>query len=440
MDYDIAIVGGGISGLSALHFCRKFHPEKRVILLEKDVRCGGNIETIEQDGFLFENGPRSFLAKEPALAEMIEDLGLMSSLLPADASSKKRYIVKNALLEPVPMSPVSLFRSPLTGRAVLGEIVHEWREKTKSFPTETVAEFALRRWGKTIAETFVGPMVSGVFAGDAERLEIGAAFPRLVEIEKEHQSVMKGLLFGKKKKGPFEGLRSSRLLSFSQGMSALPNALAAEFPDALRTSAEVVGIEKSAEGWSVSMKSDSLEVKELLLASPFEALLKWFPDAPRPEKEVLAYPPLLVLHLGFKEKAHNYEGFGFLAPVKESLRSLGVLLNDQIFPGLAHQGSSLTIMAGGMRSASLREEDLPGVVETLIEEQRKLLGLQGSPSVSVQKFYPHSIPQYNRGTSVYRTELESWSQKKGLDSIGNFIGGVGVNDCVRTARTWASLR
>ncbi|MBF0196947.1 MAG: protoporphyrinogen oxidase [Planctomycetes bacterium] len=441
MHYDIAIVGGGISGLSALHYCRKFHPSKKIVLLEKSSQCGGNIQTTFRDGFLWENGPRSFLAKEPAMAELIEDLGLSSNLVEANAKSKKRYIIKNAKLEAVPMGPMQMFRSPLSNWAVLKELKKEWSLRSVSAKGETVAEFARRRWGAEIATTFIGPMVSGVFAGDAEKLEVEAAFPRLLALEKEKGSVLKGALFGKKRKGPFEGVRSSRLLSFKNGMEELPQSLIKVYGENIKTDKSVSSINREGEDWVLATENagviEKVTAKSLLLSCPMDVISSLFDDTPELPSEVLAYPPLLVLHLGFEKIVHDYEGFGYLAPVPEGLSALGVLLNDHIFPGLAHVGSSMTIMAGGMRFAEMSKNEIAEWVEKLIFEQKKLLGIEADVLVKEVCFYERSIPQYNRGTCAYWEKLQNWAQVSGVSLCGNYLHGVGINDCVRNAKEWA---
>jgi len=108
----ITIIGGGISGLAALHFLKqRLGDSVELTLLEKDPRAGGKIQSQRADGVCFEMGPNGFLDNQPATLRLIDELGLTPELIEANASSKRRYIQMQGILHKLPMDPVSLIKN-----------------------------------------------------------------------------------------------------------------------------------------------------------------------------------------------------------------------------------------------------------------------------------------------------------------------------------------
>ena len=96
----IAILGGGITGLSAAY---RLSQEGHIVrVFEKEASLGGSIKTEIAQGWLIEKGPNS-LQETPELKALIEELGLNSERIEASTTAKKRFLVKRSKLEAVPM-------------------------------------------------------------------------------------------------------------------------------------------------------------------------------------------------------------------------------------------------------------------------------------------------------------------------------------------------
>ncbi len=101
----VAIIGGGISGLSAAWRLREAGLE--VVLLEAERRLGGKILSEHSEGFVIEHGPNGFLDSRTAVLELARDVGLGAQLMQANEGAKKRYLYHRGALRPVPTPPAN---------------------------------------------------------------------------------------------------------------------------------------------------------------------------------------------------------------------------------------------------------------------------------------------------------------------------------------------
>ncbi len=222
------VIGGGISGLSCAYRLQRAGIPARV--LEAGGRPGGMIATKDKGGFRFELGPQSFLTSEPLL-KLIESVGLNEQLVPTDRRAP-RYILSRGKLTPAPLAPPSLLTSGLLGAAtkwrIFTEIFHHTRPPEDD---ESIAAFVRRKFGEELLDQLVAPFVSGVYAGDPEKLSLRSAFPKLHEFETVYGSVLKGAM----KSRPPKGTRRAGLCSFRDGMETLPRGLATRLGDLVFT-------------------------------------------------------------------------------------------------------------------------------------------------------------------------------------------------------------
>ena len=247
----LVVVGGGISGLAAAHTAleRSAQPLE-VVVLEKEAEVGGKARTLESEGWRVEAGPTGYLDNEPALQALVEAAGLSSQRVTADPAAARRFVVRAGRMREVSAHPLRFAGAGILGPVgllrMLGEPFTPARRRDEE---ETVWDFARRRLGRQAADRLVSPMVLGVFAGDSKKLSVEAAFPRLVALEREHGSLVRGML-ARRRAGLGGGPTGpgATLTSFAAGLQSLPLALAAEEGLSLRRDSAVRELEQGDSG------------------------------------------------------------------------------------------------------------------------------------------------------------------------------------------------
>jgi oxygen-dependent protoporphyrinogen oxidase len=435
------VIGGGISGLACAYRLRELGIP--VLLLEQTPRVGGVIDSVRQDGFLFELGPQSFLSTE-LLIGLIGSLGLAGELLRADPRAP-RYILARGQLHPLPMGPPALLTTPLLSARSKWRLLSEpFRRSQPPEEDESVAGFVRRKFGEELLEYFVGPFVSGVYAGNPAKLSLRSAFPSVHEWEKKFGSVIRGAL---KSRPPKQKSRPA-LCSFSSGVAALVRTLGNKLADSVRCGASVAAISrgktngKSAFELQVNIQghAELLTASTVVVAAPTEAagrLLAGISPSLAQSFSHIEYAPVAVVGFGYgKEQiGHATDGFGFLVPRKEGLRLLGTVWNSSLFPDRAPEGMvNLTSFAGGATDPELAAHDEARIAEIVGRELATVLKISGPPVSQLVRRYARALPQYNLGHSkTVATLRELTACIPGLFLTGNYLGGPAIGSCVEQA-------
>lgn len=438
---DTLIIGGGINGLTVAH--RLMRAGRPVRLVEKADHVGGVITTRARDGFRFEFGPNTVLGGTPAVERLIDEAGLRSRRLEAAPAAKRRYVLKGGRPTALPGGPVDLLRFEILPPAALFKILGEpFRPRGPRAQDETVAEFVRRRLGQTMLDYLVGPFVSGVYAGDPDRLSIRHAVPRIYALERDHGSLIRGALARRHGPAPGKGI-----FSFPDGLGELPHALGAALGDQLTTGARVAWLRRDGDGYRAGLHvagGDTTEVRarRVILAVPAAeaarllAALDDGMDRAAPLRDVPS-APVAVVGLGFRREdvAHPLDGFGLLFPRLEKRRLLGALFVSTLFPGRAPDGHvAISAFAGGATdpgAAALPESELLALVERELSE---VLGIRQPPVFRECVRWSDGIPQYNLGHERFlEAATAAEARHPGLRILGNWRSGVSVGDCVTAA-------
>jgi oxygen-dependent protoporphyrinogen oxidase len=434
---DVAVVGAGISGLTAAFRLRQ--GGLRVAVLEAAARVGGTIETVSREGWRFEMGPNTVLASDESVGRLIHDACLDGEKLVAAPRAKRRYLYKGGALVPLPGGPPGLLLTPLFSAGAKLRLLREpWIGRPPAGVEETIAQLVRRRLGREFLDSAVAPFVSGVYAGDPERLSARWAMPKLDALERDHGSLIRGALAKRKGSAPGGGM-----ISFREGLEALPRRLAREIGD-VRTGVTVTGITPHAGGFTLATSAGPVAARRVVLAVPADAAARLLDAATAGASRTLAeipYAAVAMVSLGWRreEVGHPLDGFGFLVPRKEGLRLLGCLFPSELFPGRAPEGHvALAAFAGGRTDPELAGWDEERIAATLIGELRAPLRLRGDPAFQLVRRWPRAIPQYEvgHGRFVERAK-EIETALPGLRLAGNSLGGISVPDCIRNATALA---
>jgi oxygen-dependent protoporphyrinogen oxidase len=447
--YPVLVIGGGISGLACAY--RVEQAGIPVRLLEAGSRTGGVIATKSQDGFRFELGPQSFLSTEP-LAGLVDALGLRDQLLYADPRAP-RYILVSGRLVPAPLAPPSLLTTPLFSAATkwrfFTEILHRTRPPEED---ESVAAFVRRKFGDELLSRFVAPFVSGVYAGDPERLSLRAAFPKLHEFESQYGSVLRGAL----KSRPAKGAPRAGLCTFRDGMETLPRAIAARLGDSLLLKTTVAGVRHGKANGKPWFEVDitrhnhreTLPASAVVIATPANIssqMLLGLSDKFAPPFSRIEYAPVAVVSACYRREQVQRPagGFGFLVPRAEGLRVLGTVFNSALFARRAPEEMvCLTSFAGGATDAKFCELSDREITDTVCAEVARVLGITGVPVATNLHRYARALPQYNLGHAQLVKSLEALTAAiPGLFLAGNYLSGPSIGACIEQAdRTAETVR
>jgi protoporphyrinogen/coproporphyrinogen III oxidase len=442
----VAVIGAGISGLACAYRLQQLGLD--VTVFEANDSAGGMIDSVEKDGLLFEAGPQSFQGT-PALLALLRELGLEPQLQKADPRAP-RYVLLHGRLRKIPMSPQALLASTLLNPISRWKIASEPFKKSRP-PTdeESVAAFVRRKFGHEILEYLVAPFVSGVYAGDPEKLSLKAAFPTLDEWERQYGSVLRGAMKSRRAKEQRTG--APPLCSFAHGVATLPRAMAAKIGDAMQYETRAVSVDFGSAGEAgrngtgppceIRIVRNGQEQSAIagaaVIATPaFAAAHLLETSSPHLAQTLsgIAYAPVAVVACTYyrQQVGDPLEGFGFLVPRGEKVRTLGTVWNSSLFPGRAHEGRvTITSFIGGATDPeimNLHEENIAAIVT---DENARILGITGPPvEVAVWK-YPRALPQYNLGHGhIVETIRDAERASPGLFFAGNYLEGPAVGKCV----------
>lgn len=460
----IAIIGGGIAGLSAawaLEKARRAGQDVEYALFEAGSRLGGVIGSEVVDGCVIEGGPDSFLTEKPAAAQLCRELGIGDQLLPSNDAERKTYIVVRNRLVPLPdglmfMIPTKLVPTALTGLFSLGTKLRMAREylfpPAPATQDESVAAMTLRHFGQETVDRLVSPLLSGVYGGDASQLSVRAVLPRMVKMEQEHRSLTRAMLAARKKAprapGKPAGPRPTLFTTLRGGMSQMADAVSAQLvPGSVRLDAPVHGLGRNDErggeprAWTVESTYGREQFDAVILALPAWASAHLLQLIDHPLSEALSgvpYSSSITMTLGYErsELANLPPGFGFLVPATEKRRMLACTFVHAKFAGRVPAGKGLLrCFLGGTANDDLMDWEDGRLTQIVLRELDEILRLKALPNFVRIHRSRRGMAQYGVG-HLERIQLvrDRVATLPGLALAGNAYQGIGVPDCIRTGQ------
>ncbi len=476
MSPHVAIIGGGISGLSALEHLTRIAPSLQVTLLEASPRLGGHIRTERSGDFLMEAGPDVILGAKPAAVELARRVGLGDRLHGTKPGVKGSYILSNGRLRRMPDGMTGLVPSwfapfvttPLLSplgklRVALEYFIPPQREQTD----ESIEQFVVRRLGREMYERLVEPLLSGISAGDGSKLSMEAMFPQLLAYEHDYGGLTKGMLAAKRRQrmAAAQSEGASRpgaavgFLSLPGGLGELVDGVQHEVRRreptgtrvALRTSTRVERVEVVADGadprYLVTLSGgEPLRVDAVIVATPgyvsaaalapldqdLAALLRGIEYASTVTISV-AYPTAAVPRL--------LDATGYVVPRINRRPVLACTWVSSKFEGRCPPGHALfRLFLGGAGRGSFVERSDTDLLDVVQREMREIMGVTADPELVRVNRYDRAMPQYNVGHLERVARIEGQvSRHPGLAIAGAASGGVGIPDCVRSGEHAAKV-
>jgi len=430
----VAVVGAGIAGLTVAF---RLSAKHEVVVFEREAAAGGKIRSQHIDGFVFDWGPNGFLSSASELRALVHDVGLDSALTAASRAAKNRFIYWDGRLHKVPAKPPDVVRMSLLstrGKArALGEFFIRAASGDFGPDEESVHAFMARRFGPEVAERLVSPAVLGISGGDAAQTSVAALFPRLRELEREHGSVLRGLLRG--------GGRGARLSSFgAAGMQRLTDRLAELQGSRLHLGTAVRRIEPQQRGWRIVHDRGEAQADAVILATPADVAATQVEGFDEPLAGLLRripYAAMRAIGVAFRTQdvATPLDGFGFLAGRGQGVRILGAVYTSTIYPDQAPAGTVyLRVFMGGATDPEAGTLDAGAVQAIVRADLAQTLGITAAPIAYHEIVWPQAIPQYTLRHQETVRKIAAISATYPMFGLaGNAYRGLGVGENVRAA-------
>jgi len=451
--FKVIIVGGGVSGLGAAdRFQEASHQGSPIsfTLLEGSPQFGGKILTQQMGGFLIEGGPESFVSYKPWALEVCERLGLGSQLIETNREQQRVYTLREGQLLELPQGllvPSRLFpyltSSVLSvwGKVrMLGDLV---LPKFSGTEDESVAAFVKRRLGREALIRLVEPLLSGIYAGDVERMSLKSAFPLFYDLEQEYGSLIRGLLQRRKSMSAQqnkEGIKWTTFVTLREGTGQLVDAWVKHLsPFSLVSGKKVEKVQpKGPLSYRVLIEGgEVMEANAVVLTVPsFEAarLVEGFAPVLSSILKKIPFASTATVSLGFRQEeiSHPLDGYGFIVPRIEGRRILAATWTSTKFPHRAPPGHALIrcFLGGtlGQEVLSLGDQEMVRVVR---EELRGIMGISVEPVFSKVFRWDNATPQYTVGHQNRLDSIEKALREfPGLVLTGSSYRGIGIPDCI----------
>ncbi len=442
----VLVVGGGVSGLATAYYLSQLGIPS--VLFEKTNRLGGLIQTDLIQDCRLEAGPDSFLAAKPAVKELAHDLpGLESQIIGSNDAARRVFVARDGRLVPLPAGMVMMapgkwlpvlrseLLSPRAKVRLLQETFHKPRQRTEDI---SVGQFVDDHFGPEVLESIAGPLLNGVYGGDAASLSAASVLPRFVAYEEKYGSLIRGV------RRELRARSSSAPLfqSFRDGMQALTDSLAQASGGRVRmVHAEASQVQRAGSLWRVRAGDQTFSSPDLVLACPAHACGRLLESSAAPvagELSAIPYSSAILVTLVYDRATlgHPLDGFGFLVPAGQRKVLAAATWVSVKFP--MRTPSHLAALRGfvvGSEAANLLTAPDEAVIDLVQKDFSRWMGTNARPLFSTIHRWPDSMPQYVVGHAEWRDKITRLlEQYPGLYLVGNAYEGVGIPDCIRLAQ------
>ncbi|MCQ4086983.1 protoporphyrinogen oxidase [Saccharibacillus sp. JS10] len=454
---NVVIIGGGLTGLSAAFYTRKLLREAGVdpvvTVVEKGSVWGGKIETLHKEGFVIEKGPDSFLARKTAMVDLAKELEIDHELVTTNPEAKKTYLLHKGTLHEMPPGLVlgiptqigPFLKSKLVSpagkiRALMDYVLPARRTEED----ESLGHFIERRLGHEVLDNVTEPLLAGIYAGDTRHLSLNSTFPQFGVVEREHGSLIRGMMSGRKPTETHTGTKKSMFLTFRQGLQSMVHALVTELSGNvdLRLNTGAESITKLPQGgYTVQLQDGStLQADDIIVTTPTFATSKLLaPHVNTAALDEIKYVSVANVVLAFDKKdiRTNFDGSGFLVPRKEhrtitactwtSTKWLHTSSDDKVL---------MRCYVGRAGEQEALKQDDAGLVELVRKDVLDLMGIDAQPLFTEVTRLNHSMPQYPVGHKQKIQDLRTQMAQAlpGVYIAGAGYDGVGLPDCIRQAK------
>lgn len=447
----IAIIGGGISGLTAAFYIQKQSIESgedvHITIYEQDNRLGGKIRTEKKDGFVIERGPDSFLKRKKEALELVEDLHLTDRVI--SNQTGKSYILKDDTLHPIPegsVMGVPTHIKPLLDSGLLSmdgkalALNDLFIPPLPEFEDISVGDFFKQRLGEEVVDNLISPLLSGIYAGNIYKLSLQIALPHFIDVERRVGSLMLGLGNNAPKK------KTSQFATIDSGLESLVEAMAASFKTekvTIRTGVKVTKILRNGDGYVVESDNGKSAADHIVISVPHHVTESLLPNADYLKRQN-ADPNTSVatIAIAFSQEAVHMskEGTGFVISRREPKSITAATWTHMKWGHAAPEGKALIrCYVGKSGDDSIIGKSDDELVATALKDMGGTVEISGDPDFALVSRWPNAMPQYPVGHKQWLENVKQHLAKDypGIILAGASYDGVGVPDCIRQGKAAA---
>jgi oxygen-dependent protoporphyrinogen oxidase len=427
---DVIVIGAGIAGLSAAYRLQQAGVDVEVV--DRASVAGGVLRTVQKNGWRHEWGPNSLLGSATAVFKLSDELGLTT--VEARSVVNKRFLFLDGKLQAVPSNPLDAITSKMLPASAKLRLLSGAFKSSQHRDEETIKEFFDTHLGHEVTERFVDAFVSGVYAGDVSEMSIAASFPKIYDAVKEHGSLFNAM----KAMGKASASGTSRrgTFSFAGGLGDLPHALVQKLGARLHLNHDVA-LSREGSGWRVGDRF----ARAVIIAAPAYSAAKLVEGELAESLASIRYNPIAGVHLLFRksELNHALDGFGFLIPRREKVRTLGSIWASSLFDVCDSDHAMVTCFIGGAHDPEIVKLSEEQIAAEVRRDLKTTLGINATPVDQSVIRIAQAIPAYRRQHLATKKRIAALvSERKGLVLTGNYFDGVSINDTVTHAEKAAA--
>lgn len=453
----VIVIGGGITGLSAMHYLQKLKIEKaldiELVLVESNDYLGGKIHSVRNGEFIMETGADSIVARNAGVLPLVEELNLQDELV--YNATGISYIYTNNELHAIPADTVfgiptseeSLESSTLVSEEGKEEALKDFELPNESFTKDSsIGSFLEHFLGKELVEKQIAPVLSGVYSGNLDKLTLASTLPYLVDYKDEYGSIIKGLEANKEK---FQSASNKKFISFKNGLSALIDRLEKELSDAtILKGVHTTKVAKNEDRYEVSFSNhESIEADYVILTTPHNVAQSLLQDEELDaDFNKLKNSSLISIYLGFDipDEQLPAEGTGFIVSENSDVKCNACTWTSRKWKHTSENSHLLVRMfykstnPAFEKMKDMREEEL---VQVALQDIEKSLKLTGKPQVVEVTKWNDLMPNYHleHGQAVQSLKEKMAVVMPNVVLAGCSYYGVGIGACIQNGKDTAAL-
>lgn len=450
----VAIIGGGITGLTAAYYLQKKIQEENVPmtyrLFERSERLGGKIQTDYTNGFVIERGPDSFLARKVSATKLAKEVGLEAELVANDAGQS--YVLKGEKLYPIPGGSImgiptelepfvttKLFSPVGKARAALDLMLPRVAETDVD---QSLGSFFRKRLGNEVVDHLIEPLLSGIYAGDIDQLSLMATYPQFLEAERKHRSLILGMKKSVPKRPQSEAPQKKKakgiFLSFRRGLQSLVDAIEQRLAEeAIIKNCEITKVEKQGEKYALHFAHREVELFDyVVVTTPPHVTYRLFQqyEAVRYLEQMPATSVATVaLAYPLEKIKDEIDGTGFVVSKNEQYQMTACTWTHKKWEHAAPEGYGLLrFYVGKPGDEAIVSKDDETIVKTVLADVKKVMTIEGEPDFYRITRWKKAMPQYVVGHKQRMAVLKEQAAKTlpGTIFTGASYEGIGVPDCI----------